>query len=194
LNEINILNIDTRGFPRIINTAVLSQKLEELLKKKDLNGRNWSLIYKGSCDGFRAYDFHFRCDNKPKTITIVKSTSGNIFGGYSSAQWNPTGSWEYDKSAFIFSLLNKENRPLIFEHSSSGVYSIGSFRIFGPIFGDGNDIFISDSSNTNMSSQSNLGATYTHPDYPFGCERTRKILAGTRYFQVQEIEVLQLKQ
>ena len=175
-------------------------KLEELLEKKELNGRKWSLLYRGSRDGFRGSDFHSHCDNKPNTQTIVKSTSGNIFGGFTSAQWSSTvfGTWEDDKSAFIFSLLNKENRSLIFENKSNNERSICSYEDYGPIFGRGNDIFISDYSNTNTdtntNSYSNLGKTYTHPDYPHGSEKAKTILAGSFNFQVQEIEVFQMQQ
>ena len=186
-----------RGFliSKIINEG-LYQKLEELLKTKDLNGRKWSLIYKGSRDGFRASDFHSHCDNYSNTLTIVKSTREKIFGGYTTNQWSLTGNepWQIDNSAFIFSLVNKENRPLIFEQTCNDGHSIGSFKHYGPIFGAGNDIFISDSSNTNIQSFSNLGATYTHPDYPYGSEKAKTILAGARYFQVQEIEVFHMQQ
>jgi hypothetical protein len=72
----------------------LSQKLEELLEKKDLNCQKWSLLYRGSRDGFRASNFHSHCDNKPITLTIIKSTSGNIFGGFTSAHWNQDDSWQ----------------------------------------------------------------------------------------------------
>ena len=166
------------------------------MKKKDLNGRKWSLLYQGSRDGFRASDFHSHCDGKPNTLIIVKSENGNIFGGFTNIQWksSATGSWQEDKSAFIFSLVNKENKSLLFEHMSSGINSIGSYTIHGPIFGAGNDIFISDSSNLNTSSYSNLGHIYTHPDYEYGSAKAITILAGSYYFQVQEIEVFQIQQ
>lgn len=53
--------------------------------------------------------------------------------------------------------------------------------------------FISDSSNSN-SSFSDLGASYSHPEYPIGSKSTKTILAGTSNFQVQEIEVFELQQ
>ena len=170
-------------------------KLEELLKKKDLNGRKWSLLYRGSRDGFRASDFHSCCDYKPITLTIVKSASGNIFGGFTSAQWKSPvyGSFVYDKRAFIFSLVNRDNRPLIFEHSTSDENSVGLYKQFGPVFGIGNDIFINDNCNTNTGSSSNLGYTYTHPEYSYVSDKAKTILAGTLSFQVQEIEVFQMQ-
>ena len=162
-----------------------------------MNGRKWSLLYQGSRDGFRASDFHFCCDDKANTLTIVKSTNGNIFGGFTSAQWKSTGSWEYDKSAFIFSLVNKENKSLIFEHTSSGnyaQYSIYLSSTCGPTFGGGYDFVLRDSSNTNPNSLANLGFTYTNPEYPNGSERAKTILAGTYNFQVNELEVFQMQQ
>lgn len=70
-----------------IYTDSLIQKLEELLQKKDLNGRKWLLLYQWSRDGFEASDFHSRCDGKPKTLTLVKSSNENIFGGYTILPW-----------------------------------------------------------------------------------------------------------
>ena len=174
----------------------LSKNFEELLKKKELNGRKWSLLYQGSRDGFQNYDFHSLCNSIPNTLTIVKSTGGNIFGGFTSVQWNSNSnsSWEYDKSAFIFSLVNKENRPLLFEHSSSDINSIVSHPYYCPTFGRGHDFHISNFSNMNTNSCSNIGQTYTHPEYPFGSHRAKTILAGTENFQVQEIEVFGMQQ
>ena len=150
-------------------------------------------MYQGSRDGFQASNFHFHCDTKPNTLTIVNSTSGNIFGGFTTAEWNPNHPCQYDSKAFIFSLVNMENRTLLFEQTSNDECSICSFKIYGPIFGSGNDIIISDSSNTNTNSCSNLGKTYIHPDYPHGSDKAKTILAGSLNFQVQEIEVFQME-
>ena len=185
------------------------ENFEKLLKKKYLNGRKWSLLYQGSRDGFRCFDFHSRCDRKPNTLTIVKSSSGNIFGGYTVVPWkslNRDGVYEYDRNAFIFSLVNKENRPLIFEQTlesennendendenDEAQGSVWFGLEVGPIFGYGYDLFIKDRSNTN-DSHSNLGYTYTHPEFPKKCQRTKTILAGTEKFQVNEIEVFQIQ-
>lgn len=36
----------------------------------------WELLYRGSRDGFLAENFHFRCDGKNKTLTIIKTKEG----------------------------------------------------------------------------------------------------------------------
>ena len=164
------------------------------MKKKELNGRKWSLLYRGSRDGFKARDFHYHCDNKPNTLTIVQSTSGNIFGGFTSAQWKSNHSWQFDNRAFIYSIVNKENRPLFFEHSSTHKNSIFSDLGYGPVFGYGCELVIFNNSNTNTNSYSDLGKSYTHPEYPYGSDKAKTILAGTHHFQVEEIEVFQMQQ
>ena len=47
----------------------------------------WKLVYRASRDGFGAADFHSKCDNISKTLTIV-SANENIFGGYTNMTWN----------------------------------------------------------------------------------------------------------
>ena len=46
----------------------------------------WRLLFRASRDGFAALAFHFKCDNKGPTITVVKS-GGNIFGGFTENAW-----------------------------------------------------------------------------------------------------------
>ena len=177
------------------------QKFQELLQNKGLNGRIWSLLYRGSRDGFEALNFHSCCDGLPNTLTIVKSTNGNVFGGYTIIPWDSSEydqftAFKYDNSAFIFSLENLENRPLIFEHINES-YNFASSSVVsnltnGPVFGSSHDLHIDDLSNIGYFSYSNLGNTYIHPEYPNGSPRTKSILAGSQYFKVYEIEVFQL--
>ena len=44
------------------------------------------LLFRASRDGFAAATFHFKCDNKGPTVTIVKS-GDNIFGGFTDVSW-----------------------------------------------------------------------------------------------------------
>ena len=174
----------------------LAIKLEELLIGQNLNYENWTLLYKGSRDGFKASDFHSRCDKKSKTLTIIKSTSGNIFGGYANQEWSSSFvyrepfQFESQPNAFLFSLVNKDNKHLIFNKSSGYISSIQCKSGYGPHFGL-NDLVISDNANLNTDSYSDLGSAYTHPDYPKCTEKAQCILAGSFKFKVSEIEVYQ---
>jgi len=54
------------------------------------------LLYRASCNGWAASNFHSCCDNKGPTVTVVKS--GNyIFGGYTDQSWDGKS---YSKNRF----------------------------------------------------------------------------------------------
>ncbi len=74
------------------------------LCKFSLN-QKWKLIYKATRDGFGSADFHSKCDSYQNSLVIIKSTKGNVFGGYTEQNWSPL---------IIHSFCNKSN---IFSHS-----------------------------------------------------------------------------
>ena len=51
-----------------------------------VNGQ-WILCWRASLHGGDGKTFHSLCDNKGPTVTIVKNTNNNIFGGYISISW-----------------------------------------------------------------------------------------------------------
>ncbi len=154
--------------------------------------QKWSLIYRASQDGFEAANFHFKCDNKPNTLVVIKSENGNVFGGYTEQSWHyeTGGSSKNDPKSFIFSLTNNENNPLKIKWSKN--IAILCDNTWGPKFGGSkgvaSDIFITDKSNTNLC-HSNLGTSFVHPDYVCGSNEAKSFLAGSNIFKVSEIEV-----
>jgi hypothetical protein len=157
--------------------------------------QNWDLIYRASRDGFEASSFHSKCDDKPNTLVIIKSTNGNVFGGYTEQSWFAIG-YESDSvnkldlNSFIFSLINKDNESLLIKCSHN--YGIACSFLDGPIFGGisgKRDIFISGKSNLKSTSYSKLGQSFIHPDYLEGSNKAKSFLAGSHKFQVEEIEV-----
>ena len=65
---------------------------------------NETLIYRASSDGFNARSFHSACDGRANTVTIIKTSENYVFGGYTSSPWKSDNTYNYDSSAFIFSL------------------------------------------------------------------------------------------
>lgn len=95
-----------------LNSSILNcAQTKELI---DLLGfpstTKWKLLYSGQRDGYRANDFHTRCDSKSPTLTIIKSEYGNIFGGYTEIPWFQGDFGKKDDKLFIFSLVNQYNR------------------------------------------------------------------------------------
>lgn len=160
-----------------------------LMSKFKINVK-WKLLYRASVDGYTAYDFHSKCDTHSNTLTMIKTTDNYVFGGYTRALWaddyryNHYGGqcrYKNDDNSFIFSLINNLGKPVIFGIKDNS-YAICALENYGPTFGYGHDIYISDSSNTNTNSYSNLGGSYENSLQNF-------YLAGTRNFRVAEIEV-----
>ncbi len=153
--------------------------------------QKWELIYKGSRDGFENSDFHAKCDGKLNTLTVIRTESGNIFGGFTKKEWNSAGKSYADPWAFIFSLINKDANPFkaVFSNNSNS-HSIVCDADYGPAFGSNGkvvkDICI-DYSNNNV--YCDFGYSYQHPDYPKGSEKAKSILAGTERFNIGEIEI-----
>lgn len=56
-------------------------------------------------DGWGALDFHSKVDERGPTVTVIKTTSGNIFGAYTDISWSPVTGGKYVNgkgNSFIF--------------------------------------------------------------------------------------------
>jgi hypothetical protein len=153
----------------------------------------WSLLYRGSRDGFEPYEFHSRCDGKSPTLTIYKARESSfIFGGFTTAKWHQSNAYISDSKAFLFSLTNKDDIPckmnIDTNHSKHATFGGPEF---GPSFGHNCDIYIRRNPNTGNSSFSELGSSYSHPRYTEGSNEVQCFLAGSHEFQLSEIEVYQ---
>merc|ERR1712150_69099 len=140
--------------------------------------QKFKLLYRATEDGFNAKNFHKKCDEVKNTLTIIQTTNGNVFGGYTGAAWSSYGGYLNDptSSSFIFSLKNQLNISFKAE-CIRNQYSIYCSQSSGPSFGGGCDLFISNDSNVNKESHtSNFGSSYNRSTYD------KYILAGSRQF------------
>jgi hypothetical protein len=117
---------------------------------------------------------------------VVKATTGYIAGGYASVSWASRGNFIVDSNAFLFTLTNPSNMPLKLAISDSvnALYDVPSY---GPTFGSGHDMYISDNSNTNTNNHIS-SSSYTYPNGKSGSSGGVFML-GASNFQVAEIEV-----
>jgi hypothetical protein len=131
--------------------------------------------------------------NRPLYSKIFKAhDSSYIFGGFTAVSWESStnGKCKSGPNAFIFSLTNNDNKPLKMKiHPKKRQYAIYCHFECGPTFGI--DLCIADNANTTMVSFSNLGFTYSHPQYEYGTNEAQTFLAGSYQFQLDEIEVYQ---
>jgi len=148
-------------------------------------GRNiqWVLRYRGTRNSFGSANFHSCCNNVGPTITIVRSTNGFLFGGYNPNAWGITGNYQGGGGSFIFTLSNPYGSvPTVFHFKSgNGPYDHPSY---GPTWGGGHDLYISNGCNGNNSSYSNFPNSYSDI-LGYG----NNTFTGAKNFQVAEIEV-----
>jgi hypothetical protein len=168
----------------------------------------FTLLYRGTRDGFGSRDFHSKCDNHSNTLTLCRTSQKKrrecessklkapefayIFGGFTTVKWESTDEWKHvsDPNAFVFSLTNKDNKPCkLSVNPKKHQYAVCCHSGIGPRFGD--DIFIADDSNLIMSS-SKLGETYKRPEHVRNKNEAFSFLAGTEEFCLSEIEVYKI--
>jgi hypothetical protein len=50
---------------------------------EEFRATGWSLLWRGSRDGFSTDDFHSRAN----TLKFIRDTNGNVFGGFTPTKW-----------------------------------------------------------------------------------------------------------
>jgi len=154
----------------------LNKELKKVGKKMG------GLLYQSTKDGNSVSNFHSRCDGHGATVVIYKSVNGNMFGGYTSRSWsNPiSGSYYTSSGCFLFRLRpSMERYDVKSGREDSAVYMQNTY---GPTFGDGHDIYITDTCTSYANCYSH-GSTY---DIPSSYELT----GGDRYFRIKDYVVL----
>jgi len=154
--------------------------------------KSFSLLWRGSRDGFDGATFHRLCDGKSNTVTVIKNTNGFIFGGFTSVPWGSGGINKLDHLAFLFSLTNPSNTPLKLKVKSQE-HAVYHSSYCGPAFGSNSlDLLVSSLSSTNRDSFMNL-TSYEFPNGLSGDEGGKFIVGGSDHkFQTVEIEVFQV--
>ena len=162
------------------------------------NALEFVLLYKATRDSFKASAFHQMCDGWTNTITLIKTNSNFVFGGFSTGKWTNNSTWSSDPSAFLFSLrrngISFSDRFMI----QNSEYAICGYSAYGPIFGggaSGHDILIVDNSDKNKGSFTHFGSCFLTPAGKTGTnDTTKSFFAGTYAdWLTTEIEVYRIK-
>ena len=142
------------------------------------------MIYKGTKDGFSAFNFHMKCDSRGPTITLVKSASNNeIFGGYSSISWSSSQfRWVRDDKSFLFTL--SDGGKMFPQNSNSADCAVYHHNDLLVAFGQGHDLCLASNCNQNTNSYCRLVSTYR--------SSAQDMLGGDYNFRVDEIETYQV--
>jgi hypothetical protein len=149
---------------------------------------NWKLLYRGSRDGFTASNFHEKCDNRTNTLTLIETTKGFIFGGFTPIAWESNTNLNKPDSSgrsFLFSLQNARNsepRKFMLMSGKNAIYCNSSC---GPCFSGHCDLSVQYNCNTSTNNSTNLGGSYVNDTGIDG----KLVFTGEHNFTVKEIEV-----
>ena len=163
------------------NLNLISNRIKntDLLKNKKIK---YELLYRGSRDGMTPSFFHQKCNGICPTISIIRTSKGLKFGGYTEKTWenNSSGAWIDDNNSFLFSV----DYMKIYNGIKGQILHNNNY---GPTFNSSiylqND-FTQNGNNTCQKTYSN--------QYYSGFIRDYELNDGQSYFTVSEVEVFKV--
>ncbi|KAJ5069651.1 pep-cterm sorting domain-containing protein [Anaeramoeba ignava] len=182
-----------KNFPQFADSEIITneeyaKKLQEWINDNDFS--KMKLGFSAKINGFDSEIWHSICDNKGKTLIIIKTKDNFIFGGFTQVGWTKDKSkWREedrnkyygfikDSNAFIFSLRNDkgDRKPEKFTiKQGEEKYAIFYYLNYGPTFGT--DIFVDSDL---KSGYSDFGYSYNLPDrITYGTNEAKSYLAGS---------------
>ena len=148
-------------FSTCLNTSQLHKNFTNMLNavSGDVSRFEYQLLWRASETGFSNANFHQRVDGFANTLSIIKTTTGAVFGGFTTSTWNSNNAQYTDSRAFIYSFVNPSNTPIVMPVRNNGVNAIftGNDRVLCYGISGACDIFIGDASNANNNSYANFG-------------------------------------
>ena len=159
---------------------LLFKMLKSQQNKQNMKSIDTKLLFRASEHSFDKDKFRQKCSNQGPTITIIHNEYDHVFGGYATESWVDTDSWREitDPTAFLFSVRPRVKQFPFKEDMKDGQSALYVNRNYGPAFGKGSDIFISENCGVNSCS------------FEFDAE----VLCGTNndYFRVKEYEIFSI--
>jgi hypothetical protein len=196
LRDIKSKKIKCKGLFEIIHSTdelylIVNKILYKLNKyKKHFNIPNYDnklqfsivILFDSSFNGDSASEFHERCDGKFNTISLIETTSGHRFGGYTSECFESPNEYfdKKDNLSFVFSLDKMKIYDVI-----KGKYAISCDKNYGPYFRD-DHICIVDEFFTKESGTCIKGKG-------FNTTKNYELNSGKKYFTIKRLQVFQIK-
>lgn len=125
----------------------------------------WEEVYRATTHGFRASDFHARCDGRKRLLVLIRTRDGGwLFGGYTAVGFIPgvpgpvpePERYIADHYAFLYSLTNEQGRPEKLESNGTGK-DLRYHPFHSACFGD---LFICNDADTEAGSWTQTGIHY----------------------------------
>jgi hypothetical protein len=174
-----------RGFVNV-SSSVTDWTVEMKAEDGSVSSVSWILLYRASLSGYRAADFHQACDGVGKCVVVVKAENGRIAAVYNEDGFTYGEGWSPNRNGFIVSVDEDGGRGEIF-HRNVNFVGVENHSSYGPWFGIGPDLYISDNCHQNDYSCSRLGGSYGR-----GPGLNQYALFGQERFRVVDYEVFKI--
>ncbi|GET56283.1 hypothetical protein GLOIN_2v1534764 [Rhizophagus irregularis DAOM 181602=DAOM 197198] len=132
----------------------------------------FTLLLRGTRDGFDATKFHQLCDSKGATVSFARiKDSKQIIGGYNPLHWYQNSQYGNSTDSFLFKIIDSDNLnsaqiSRICNSHGNAVYYHPSY---GPTFGNGHNLCAQGKtwSSNNGNAYSNIGipSSFTIDEY-----------------------------
>ena len=192
INKMSLNKIDSKIINKKEELEFLENRLKnsEILKKKNIT---YKLLYRATKDGNNMQIFHNKCDNIMGTLTIIKTTKGMRFGGYTEQIWNDDnkkGVRRKDGKNVCFCFSLDLFKIYNFDYyNNKNDHSIHCNYNYGPYFCCNNEVFNIKNNNGFLCGYT----SYTTGANSFGkFENDYEISGGQKDFSVIEMEVFQI--
>ena len=120
--------------------------------RKQYPQARFTRLYDANEHGWKALDFHSRCNQKGSTLSIVQTEAGLTFGGFTTASWESppnTATNHESPTSFLFSV----DQGIVYPISNARALSTACWSEWGPVFGEyGQALAIAGESNNNNKS------------------------------------------
>ena len=171
------------GAEVIRNSTILTSKHHASLALL-LPSRTLSLLYRASRDGYAAAAFHAKCNGQSPLFIVIKSTGRYIATVYVSIPFKSAGSYVSGASGTSW-MNNLESSSGAIStarayNTASPEYTICDIASYGPTFGGGHDLYVSDTCTV-------ANSCYTNPHSYSGFTSTT--LFGSRHWAVHDMEI-----
>jgi|LauGreDrversion4_2_1035121.scaffolds.fasta_scaffold696670_1 hypothetical protein len=101
----------------------LFKRLQALFATYPGQNMQFQLLYRSSRDQCEASDFQSKVEGKARTVTLLTTHRGEIFGGYLDVAYNSSiDGYQSDPNAFLFSLTKNEKYKILSESTDSSMY------------------------------------------------------------------------
>ena len=170
------------NFSKIIKLKEEKNKLISWISEKGII-KEIKLLYSSKRDGDGFSPFYNKCSNISPTLSIIKTTKGRKFGGFTFGEWNDKQGTlkQTDTEAFLFSLNNMKKYKILKPNLAIvSVSDHSSFLTYGNN-GDGCGIFLRDKFLTNGGHENHTSKVYDAD--------SKYCLSTEENFIVEEVEV-----